>query len=220
MSLIVTAKSGADIEPVPEGLHLAVCVGLYDVGTIHSEMFGRDARKVILQFEFPELPPLESGPRIMSRQFTMSLNAKAKLRAFLETWRGRKFTEQELAGFDLEKLLGAPCQAQVMHTVKEDGRTSANITTAIPAPKGVRPVASIKPYLFTVDALTAPVLPESMQTWIADLVKTSREWQALIEKPKRLRPAAPTAPLPAEDDDDVFGAAEDAEADTDRDYFA
>ena len=92
MSLIVTAKSGADIEPVPEGLHLAVCVGLYDVGTIHSEMFGRDSRKCILQFEFPELPPLESGPRIMSRQFTMSLNAKAKLRAFLETWRGRTFT--------------------------------------------------------------------------------------------------------------------------------
>ena len=220
MSLIVTAKSGADIEPVPEGLHLAVCVGLYDVGTIHSEMFGRDSRKCILQFEFPELPPLESGPRIMSRQFTMSLNAKAKLRAFLETWRGRKFTEQELAGFDLEKLLGAPCQLQVMHTVKEDGRTSANITTAIPAPKGIRPVASIKPYLFTVDALTAPVLPESMQQWIQDLVKTSQQWRALTESPKRPRVSAPAATPPPTDDDDVFGAAQDAEADTDRDYFA
>jgi hypothetical protein len=213
MSLIVTAKSGADIEPVPEGLHLAICIGLYDVGTIHSEMFGRDSRKCILQFEFPELPPLESKPRIMSRQFTMSLNAKANLRAFLETWRGRKFTEAELAGFDLEKLLGAPCQLQVMHTVKEDGRTSANITTAIPAPKGVRPVASIKPYLFTVDSLTAPVLPESMQQWVQDLVKTSREWRALTETPKRQRTAAPAAaPPPAEDDDDVFGAVRDAAA--------
>ena len=211
MSLIVTAKSGADIEPVPEGLHLAVCVGLCDVGTIHSEMFGRDSRKCILQFEFPELPALDSGPRIMSRQFTMSLNAKAKLRAFLETWRGRKFTEAELAGFDLEKLLGAPCQLQVMHTVKEDGRTSANITTAIPAPKGVRPVASIKPYLFTVDALTAAVLPDSLQTWIADLVRTSREWRALTEARKRPRTTAPTAAPPtAEDEDDVFGAAQDA----------
>jgi len=209
MPLLVTAKSGADIEPVPEGLHLAVCVGLYDVGTIHSDLFGRDARKVILQFEFPELPPLDSGPRIMSRQFTMSLNAKAKLRAFLETWRGRKFTEQELAGFDLEKLLGEPCQAQVMHSVKEDGRTSANITTAIPAPKGVRPVASIKPYLFTVDALTAPVLPDSMQEWIKELVKTSAQWRALTESPKRAPAAAPpTDP----DDDDVFGAAPDAAA--------
>jgi hypothetical protein len=213
MSLIVTAKSGADIEPVPEGLHLAICIGLYDVGTIHSEMFGRDSRKCILQFEFPELPALDSRPRIMSRHFTMSLNAKAKLRTFLETWRGRKFTEAELAGFDLEKLLGAPCQLQVMHTIKEDGRTSANITTAIPAPKGVRPVASIKPYLFTVDSLTAPVLPESMQQWVQDLVKTSREWRALTETPKRQRTAAPAAaPPPAEDDDDVFGAVRDAAA--------
>ena len=107
-----------------------------------------------------------------------------------------------------------------MHTVKEDGRTSANITTAIPAPKGIRPVASIKPYLFTVDALTAPVLPESMQQWIQDLVKTSQQWRALTESPKRPRVSAPAATPPPTDDDDVFGAAQDAEADTDRDYFA
>jgi len=181
MPLIVSSKSGSEIEPVPAGLHLAICVGVYDVGTQHSDIYNKDSRKVIIQFELPELPPIDAGPRVLSRRFTMSLNAKASLRAFLEAWRGRKFTEQELAGFDLSKLLGVPAQLQVMHD-ESDGKTWANITTAIPAPKGVKPVGKIVPTLFSVDNMQTPELPPTMTTWMQDLVRESREYQRLVSR--------------------------------------
>ena len=77
MPLLVSSKSGSDIEPVPAGLHQGVCVGVFDIGTQHSEIWNKDSRKVILQFELPELPPLDAGPRMLSRRFTMSLGVKA-----------------------------------------------------------------------------------------------------------------------------------------------
>lgn len=194
MPLIVSSKSGSEIEPVPAGLHASACVGVYDVGTQHSDLYGKDSRKVIIQWELPELPPLDAGPRMLSRRFTMSLNAKANLRAFLEGWRGRKFTEAELAGFDLSKLLGAPCMLQVMHD-ENGGKTYANISAAIPMPKGQTVKVATKPTLFSVEDLTVPTLPQSLPQWIGDLVKTSREWQRLVARPRA------TAPASAEEDD-------------------
>lgn len=196
MSLIVSSKSGSEIDPVPAGLHLAVCVGVYDVGTQHSDIYGKDSRKVILMFELPELPALDIGPRVLSRRFTMSLNAKATLRAFLEMWRGRKFTEQELGGFDLSKLLGAPVQLQVMQE-ESDGKTYSNISTAIPAPKGTKIAAKTVPQMFSVDDLTEPTLPQYMHQWIQELVKQSKEWQRLVARPRATAPA--TATTAAED---------------------
>ncbi|MHA1379626.1 MAG: hypothetical protein ACTSRG_14730 [Candidatus Helarchaeota archaeon] len=46
----------------------------------------------------------------------MSLHAKATMRKFLESWRGKKFTKEELEGFDLQKILGKPCQLQIIHS--------------------------------------------------------------------------------------------------------
>ena len=40
----------------------------------------------------------------VARVYTLCLHERAALRKDLESWRGRKFTEQELDGFDLEKL--------------------------------------------------------------------------------------------------------------------
>jgi hypothetical protein len=58
------------------------------------------------------------------------------LRAVLESWRGKKFTDAELDGFDLEKLLGANCQIHAAHDVGADGNTYANVTLVLPPVKG------------------------------------------------------------------------------------
>ena len=39
----------------------------------------------------------------------------------LEVWRNKKFTPDELDGFDLEKLVGAPCQIQVAQEQGDEG---------------------------------------------------------------------------------------------------
>jgi len=45
----------------------------------------------------------------------LSLHEKSNLGMDLVSWRGRPFTEQEKQGFDITKLIGVPCQINVMH---------------------------------------------------------------------------------------------------------
>jgi hypothetical protein len=59
------------------------------------------------------------------------------LRHHLEAWRGKKFSAQELQGFDLEKLLGVNGQVQVVHALSDDGRIWANVQAIVPIGKGM-----------------------------------------------------------------------------------
>jgi hypothetical protein len=77
------------------------------------------------------------------KQYNLSLHEKATLRKDLEAWRGVKFTEEQLQGFDLEKLIGANCQIQVVHDLGDDGTTYSNVQAVVPAPKNVAKLAPL-----------------------------------------------------------------------------
>lgn len=134
---LVARDSGGTFTPAPEGGHSAVCVDVVDLGIVTTEWKGKakQVHKCRIVYEIGEA--MESGHRFtVSRQFTVSLSEKANLRAFLEAWRGKAFTKEELAGFDLEVLLGAPAVIQVQHKERE-GKTYANITSVMKLMKGV-----------------------------------------------------------------------------------
>ncbi len=133
MAFILSATK-KDWVPAPEGLHHAVCVDIHDLGIVETK-FGLKP-KVDIWWQIDELNP-ESGKRYGVRaRFTASLHEKALLRQMLETWRGRKFSADELKGFDLEKLLGANCQVQIVHTTTDDGTVWADVKAVVPAPRG------------------------------------------------------------------------------------
>ena len=124
MGLIASDKGGGDYKPTEEGVHLAVCYGVIDLGHQHNEKFQKDEHKILIQWELPNLRidikdngETVSKPRAISRRFTLSLGEKSHLRPFLESWRGKKFTGGELAEFDITKLIGVNCQLQVLHQV-------------------------------------------------------------------------------------------------------
>lgn len=120
--------------PCPEGLHHGVCVDVVDLGVV-STAFG-DKHQVQIRWHVDAAD--EDGKRFEVRKtYTASLSEKANLRKDLEAWRGRKFTADELKGFDLEKLLGANCQINVVHNMADNGNTYANVQGVVPAPKGV-----------------------------------------------------------------------------------
>ena len=120
--------------PPSEGLHQAVCVDVVDLGMQQTQWGEKHKCRIVWQIE--EIT--DAGNRqTLIKQYTISLNPKANLRKDLETWRGRKFTEAELAGFDLEELIGANCQIQVVHNPMDDGRIFANVQAIVPAGKGV-----------------------------------------------------------------------------------
>jgi hypothetical protein len=145
----ILARAPESKYPVaPEGLHPAVCCDVVDLGLCDTQ-FGQK-HKVELRWQLEEA--IESETKglirpIVRQRFTNSLHEKAKLRGVLETWRGRKFTKDELTGFDLEKLLGVSCQIQVIHNISDEGQTFANVNAVIPLGKGMAKVRAESDYV-------------------------------------------------------------------------
>jgi len=131
---IYTRKKDVTYATPPEGLHQAVCVDVVDLGDQDTPWGSKP--KIEIRWQLDEVNP-ETGKRFEIRnRYTNSLHEKAALRQTLETWRGKKFTAQELKGWDLEKLLGVNCQVQVVHKPGDEGRVWANVQAVVPAAKG------------------------------------------------------------------------------------
>ena len=134
---IIATDTGKVFVPAPEGLHRAVCVDAVDMGMQETGYGPKHKVRVIWQIP-EEINPETQKPFQVSKFFTLSLNEQASLRKDLETWRGRKFTPEELKnGFDIEKLVGVNCQLQVIHNLSDDGKIWANVQAVIPAAKGL-----------------------------------------------------------------------------------
>lgn len=187
MGLMVKETGSGDFTPIPEGMHVAICFGVYDLGTHFSEKFGKSARKVLLMWEIPKIRmdleidgEMKNLPKAISKQYTLSLNEKAILRKDLESWRSKRFSKEELKGFDLAKLLGVYCQLQILHTEK-DGKTYSNITTIVPdVMTGKKPPSENHPRLFTFDESTE--IPEGTPEWVQNILNEAEEYPAWRQK--------------------------------------
>lgn len=138
MSLIATSKS-SDFPKVSEGVHIARCVRLIDLGTQLNERYGKYQPKVILGFEIPEETIEIEGvkkPLMISKEYTNNLGDKANLRKDLEAWRSKPFSDEEARGFDLTKLVGKTCMLTVIHK-ESNGNTYANISSIAPLHKSL-----------------------------------------------------------------------------------
>lgn len=136
---MIVSSSGGDFKPIPEGSYIAICVRVVDLGTQASSYKGADKlqRKVLIAWEVPDVEVEfdgETKPALVQSRYTASLADKATLRKHLEAWRGRKFTDEELRGFDLKNVLGKACQIQVLHS--DDG-AYANVVAIMALPKGL-----------------------------------------------------------------------------------
>lgn len=137
MPINVKKPESSDYIPAPMGLHRSVCVDVEDLGDVDTNFGPKHIVKVYWQTESTN----HEGKRyVLAKRYTASLHEKANLRNDLKNWRSKDFTADELKGFDLEKLLGANCQINVIHNSKEaDGETVtfANVASIVPPPQGV-----------------------------------------------------------------------------------
>jgi hypothetical protein len=129
-------KGTGNFTPAPEGLWPGVCVDVVDKGIVKSAIY-KPRHMIQIRWMVNAEPPLPDGrPHICARMFGYTLAGENnKLRPFLEAWRGRAFTEEELRGFDPEKLLGVNGQVQIIHNHK-NGNTYGNVQAVVPAPRG------------------------------------------------------------------------------------
>lgn len=136
MSPIIAKDSGGDFTPAPEGSYPAVCCDVIDKGIVEDQYGKRHRLQVRWQLN-EDAGLMENGkPWLVVKTYTLSLNEKATLRHDLESWRGKKFTAEELRGFDVERLLGVPCFLLVVHNMVDNGKVFANINAIMPLPKG------------------------------------------------------------------------------------
>lgn len=132
MPLWVKNKGGNFI-PAPAGLHHSVCVDAVDLGMVD----GTFGRKHMVKLVWQTKDAMQDGkPFLVQNRYTASLHEKSNLRKHLESWRGKKFTDDEAVEFDLEKLIGANCQLMVAHAEK-DGNVYANVLSIVPAPSAL-----------------------------------------------------------------------------------
>lgn len=132
--------SKPNIEIVEAGLYTAVCTGVIDQGLQVNEQFNKCAPSVRLIFELVgetyEYND-EEHTRQVGRDFTLSLGEKSNLRSFLQSWRGKSFSSDELNGFDLKTILGKAGQLQIIHKEsKSSGNPYAYVNNMVPLPKG------------------------------------------------------------------------------------
>jgi hypothetical protein len=134
MGLTASDSGGGDYTQVAEGTHIARCVRIIDLGLQPGSPQFPDAKnKVLFVWEVPAEKEADA-PGLLMKRYTLSLHKKAVLRADLESWRGRAFTEPELKGFALKNVLDAACMIAVVHS--PDGKF-ANVRSVSKMPRGV-----------------------------------------------------------------------------------
>lgn len=170
--------SGGTFQQAPEGSHLARCIKIIDLGTQRNEFEGEVKIKpqVLMSFELPGEPSEADGmPLQVSTFLTNSLHEKAKLRIHLESWRGQKFTKEELERFDLSTVLGAPAFLSIVHS--DTGK--AKIKAILKPPKGMQVPESANVYaVFWLDEFDQAVY-DSLGDGLKRIIEKSPEYQKL-----------------------------------------
>lgn len=183
MAIIVS--EGSTFEPHPEGQFRAVCVDVVERHGVETAWGRKNKVRLVWQTEANRD---DGKPFLASASFNASLHEQSRLRPFLEAWRGRKFTRDELNGFDLEALVGVQAVIQITHTEK-DGKTYDNVTAIMRPMKGLEPVHS------------------------SDYVRVQDREEAPAPKSAATAPRAPAAVAPAASGYDAFPEALEAEDD-------
>lgn len=185
MPLIVKDMGGGkDFEKVPQGVHIAICNLIADVGTQTNKRYGKRQHKVYIRWEVVgthvEWQDKEggkhAGPMTIGNYYTASLSEKSLLRRDLENWRGRAFTATELEQFDLFNILGHACQIMVKHNVVGE-KTYANITGVMGLPKGTPKPTAVNPLVkySPTDAAQFEALPGWLREKILESMPAAKE---------------------------------------------
>lgn len=184
MSLIASAKQTGGFEPLEPGSYAAVCYGLIDYGDQYSERWNKWQSKIRIMWEIPGEKITIDGEersRVVSKEYTNSLSDKANLRSDLQSWRGREFTQEELAAFDLRNIVGVPCMLSIIHTTGKDGRTYIEVNGVMKLPKGFTiEKPTLEHVVFDVD--TSPLeMVEQFPDWIQSKIKSSRNYNERLK---------------------------------------
>ena len=185
MGLTATDSGGGSFEKIPEGTHIARCVQVVDLGTQYSTYYEKSSHKVMIGWEIPAVHHEYQGevkPALIWNRYTVSLHENSNLRKDLEAWRGRQFTDAELAGFDVETVAGVECMLSVIH---DPGGKYVNVGSVMAMPKGTVCPDQVNPtVIFNLDNWNQEVF-DTFSDNLKNTINKSEEIAGPREAPQR-----------------------------------
>jgi hypothetical protein len=149
---------GSDREIAPAGSTVGRCFEIIYLGQEEVEWKAQKkwVPKVRISWELAEhMKVFKEGeqpkPMVVSNDFNYYMTDKSQFRPFLESWRGKPFTEDQVNSFDLTSLAGVYGIVNVIHGTSKKGRPYAAVSSVIPLVKGMTIPAPVNP-VFTFDA--------------------------------------------------------------------
>lgn len=179
MEFIAKSEGNTSIPKLENGVYTAISSMLIDIGGQKSPLDNNIRRKFMMVWtivgEFIEVNK-EQLPRVMSKEYTLSLNEKSNLRKDLQAWRGQAFTEEELQGFDLLTVMNKPCQLQIINEEK-NGKTYNNISAIMAMPKGMKVEPLEETTVFITNNPETWNNWEKIPKWIKEKIKKSEGFE-------------------------------------------
>ena len=186
--IIRETKNESTFKLPPAGSHLGRLYRILDLGTQKVEWQGaiKMQRKLMFSFELhgedndgQPLTTTDGKPLMISKRYTMSLGEQSTLRKDLESWRGKKFTPEELQGFDLNVLLGKFAMCNVTHNDRE-GKTYANLSGLSQVPAALKklpePTGVNELFILSLDEFDQAKF-DSLSDGLKEVIKKSAEWR-------------------------------------------
>ncbi len=133
---VAKTGGGGDFEKCPPGNHPAVLVALIDLGVQENEFNGEKKYQPRAYFcwELTGEKNSKGFNHLIGIDLTVSMDAKAKLRGWVDAWRGRATTDGE--EFDISTLVGKKC---LLSVTEKKGYSNVSGVAAIPKGMTVAP---------------------------------------------------------------------------------
>lgn len=198
--ITASAKPSNNTPLLEAASYNARCYFMAHIGTIDDEYQGKKitSNKVRIgwqiaseRLEIERDGKTESLPRVIGKEYTLSLSEKATLRKDLEAWRGVPFSEKELESFDITNILGVECLiAVIQKESKTAGKGKYNVVSSVSKiVKGtVVPPLEGETVLFSHGIEGDKEYLEAFSAcpkFVQDQIVTSKEWKERgLERPK------------------------------------
>lgn len=182
--MLVKRTENKEFEKVKAGIYDAVCYMVCDLGTqvagFDDESKEIKRRRVRIGFELVDNLMADGRPFVVSKEFTASLHEKSQLTKTLVSWRGRSFTQEELGGFNLKKLINVPCQVQIVEIMNnKTGKEYAVIQNILPKNKHFQFSKLHNEFVhFWLDTFDAEIFSK-LYPFLQEKIKTSPEYKEL-----------------------------------------
>lgn len=163
--------------PVEPGVYIAICVGIIDLGEQYSEQFKKFSNKLKIVFELVgETVEVdgETKPRQLSKEFSFSASKKSGLRAFLQSWNAKTYSDDEFGELEIFDQLGKPCQLTV---VLNETKEYSNIEGVMGLPKGFSAPSTETEFIkWDMEAWDDEVFAK-LPDWVQEQIKKSTQYQ-------------------------------------------